>query len=51
MKTSEGVKFFGNKLAMAKALGLSRAAISQWGDNIPELRAFQIKVLMEKKRG
>jgi DNA-binding transcriptional regulator YdaS (Cro superfamily) len=31
--------------ALAKLLGISRAAISQWGATIPQARAWQLKAL------
>lgn len=35
MKTQDAVTHFGSKTAVAAALGVSRAAITQWGDQIP----------------
>lgn len=31
--------------ALAKKLGLSRQAVSQWGGTVPVLREYQIKAL------
>lgn len=45
MKTKDAISHFGNKLKLAKALNVSKSAISQWGDDVPELRAFQIERL------
>ena len=49
MQKNEVLEFFGNANKAAKALGISRAAISQWGDEVPELRAFQIQQLTKGK--
>lgn len=45
MTTSNAVKYFGSKAAIARALGINKAAVSQWGETIPEGRAYQIEVL------
>jgi transcriptional repressor of cell division inhibition gene dicB len=45
MKTKQAISYFGNKLKLAKALNVSKSAISQWGDDVPELRAYQIERL------
>lgn len=49
MKTKDAISHFGNKLKLAKALSVSKSAISQWGDDVPELRAFQIERLTAGK--
>jgi len=47
MKKSDAIKYFGNPTALAKALGITVQAISQWGDDVPTFhnRHFQIEVL------
>ena len=45
MKTNYAVEYFGSKVALARALGIHKAAVSQWGDTIPQGRAYQIEVL------
>lgn len=46
----EIIEWFGSKSAMAKALGVSRAAVSQWiAEGIPAARAIQIEALTEGK--
>lgn len=47
MKTKDAVAHFGNKNAVATALGISRAAVTQWGDHIPLTSA----VLLERITG
>ena len=32
-------------MALAEILGVSQSAVSQWGEDIPVLRVFQLKVL------
>lgn len=45
MKTELAVEHFGSKAAIADALGIKKSAVSQWGDTIPQGRAYQIEVL------
>lgn len=45
MKTDHAVKYFGSKVAIARALGIHKGAVSQWGENVPQGRAYQIEVL------
>lgn len=46
MKTKEAVEIFGSFRALADALGISTQAVYLWGENVPELRTYQIKVIM-----
>jgi DNA-binding transcriptional regulator YdaS (Cro superfamily) len=46
MKTQDAISLFGSIKALAKALGITQPAIYQWGDNVPELRAFQIREIV-----
>jgi DNA-binding transcriptional regulator YdaS (Cro superfamily) len=46
MKTAEAISLFGKKAELARALGISRAAVSGWGDEVPPLRAYQIRALV-----
>ncbi|NBA95531.1 Cro/CI family transcriptional regulator [Pseudomonas sp. R5(2019)] len=45
MKTKDAAEFFGSKRKLAEALGVSPSAITMWGDDVPEVRQFQIQVL------
>ncbi|QXC35200.1 Cro/Cl family transcriptional regulator [Aeromonas sp. FDAARGOS 1407] len=45
MKTDDVIAHFGGITPLAKALGVKTQAISQWGENIPKLRAYQIEVV------
>jgi DNA-binding transcriptional regulator YdaS (Cro superfamily) len=42
MKTITAVRYFGSKAALARVLGISRQAVTDWGEDVPELRAFQL---------
>lgn len=45
MRLCDAVAHFGSRAALAKALGVTKGAISQWGSKVPELRAYQIQTL------
>lgn len=45
MKTKSAVEYFGTKTAIADALGIKKSAVSQWGQTVPQGRAYQIEVL------
>lgn len=49
MKKTDAVEHFGNQTKLAKALAISPSSVSQWGDDVPELRAFQIERLTDGK--
>lgn len=50
MKTKDAVDFFGgSKTELANALGVDRSAITLWGDEVPQLRQYQIEVLTNGK--
>lgn len=50
MKTSDAIQFYGGtKMALSKALGVSPSAITQWGEDIPLLRQYQIERLTKGK--
>jgi DNA-binding transcriptional regulator YdaS (Cro superfamily) len=46
MKTEEAVRLAGTAAELARLLGISRAAVSKWGDEVPPLRAYQIRELI-----
>ena len=50
MKTSEAIELFGGVAALAKALDISTAAIYQWGEDVPPLRAYQIREIAERQK-
>lgn len=43
MKKVTAINYFGSAAKLAKALGISKSAVSLWGDQIPELRAYQLE--------
>lgn len=59
MKTVEAARHFAEDeadrrgmSAMARSLGISRAAVYKWGKFVPELRTYQINaVLAERGKG
>ena len=48
MKTSDAIALFGSVKNLAAALGLSVQAVYAWGDEVPPLRAYQIRDLLHK---
>ena len=48
MKTQKAVALFGSANRLAKMLGITRQAISQWGEDVPLLRQYQIDEIMER---
>ncbi len=49
MNKAEAIKHFGSSTELAKALGVSKATISQWGESPPIGRQFQIQVITKAK--
>jgi DNA-binding transcriptional regulator YdaS (Cro superfamily) len=49
MKTLDAVERYGSKKALAKKLGITPQAISQWGDDMPELQALKLEKLEREK--
>lgn len=49
MTTEEVIKHYGSKAAVARALGLEKSAISQWGDEPPHLRQCELQILTKGK--
>jgi len=45
MKTSYAIDLFGSIKNLAAALGITIHAIYQWGDEVPELRVYQLRDL------
>lgn len=43
MTKQEVIEHFGSASELARKLGISRSAVSLWGDYIPESRAYQIE--------
>ncbi len=45
MRTAEAIRHFGSAAKLARALGITRQSIHDWGKRVPQGRAFQIEVL------
>lgn len=43
MKKEIVIKFFGGVEKTAEKLGINKSAVSQWGEEIPQLRAYEIE--------
>jgi DNA-binding transcriptional regulator YdaS (Cro superfamily) len=43
MRKIDVVRHFGNSTKLAKALGITKGSVSQWKDEIPKLRAYEIE--------
>ena len=50
MTKQEAIEHFGGKaINLANALGIKPSSVTQWGDEIPEVRQYQIEVLTDGK--
>ena len=45
MKKSDAISHFGSSSELAKKLGISKQSVSQWGDEVPRGRAFELEHL------
>jgi DNA-binding transcriptional regulator YdaS (Cro superfamily) len=45
MTKDQAIQKAGTAMALAKLLGITRQAISQWGEQLPVARYWQLKVL------
>lgn len=45
MKTAKAIEHAGSPKALADLLGITQSAISQWGEDVPEARVWQLRVL------
>ncbi len=45
MRTSDAIIYYGSAAKLADALSISGAAVSQWAEEVPELRALQLEKL------
>jgi DNA-binding transcriptional regulator YdaS (Cro superfamily) len=48
MDKKQAIEKAGSAMALAKLLGITRQAISQWGDDVPAARLWQLKALRPK---
>ena len=49
MKKSKAISYFGSSSKLARKLGISKQSISQWGDDVPQRRAYEIEKLTNGK--
>ena len=49
MLKSEVLKFYGSAAAVARLIGISRSAVSQWGHLVPVRRAYELERLTNGK--
>lgn len=49
MKTLTALKLFGSQADLARKLGISRAAVNAWGDEVPPLRQLQLQAVTNGK--
>lgn len=47
MKKQDAIKHFGGSGKLASALGILPCAVSQWGETVPQLRAFELERITE----
>lgn len=45
MKTQHAIELAGSAAALAKLLGITPSAISQWGCDVPQPRVWQLQVM------
>jgi DNA-binding transcriptional regulator YdaS (Cro superfamily) len=45
MRKDDLIQHFGTSIAVAKALGVTKSAVSQWGDIVPEGVAYKAQVV------
>lgn len=45
MTTEQAIAFFGSAANVARALGISRAAVAKWGAVVPEGSAYKMQVI------
>jgi hypothetical protein len=43
MKSSDAISLAGGVVALADILGITHGAVSQWGDEIPRLREYELR--------
>jgi len=48
MKTQTAIALAGSATALAELLGITPSAISQWGEDVPQARLWQLRVIRPK---
>jgi hypothetical protein len=49
MKRQTAIDYFGSIPALACALGITYEAVRQWGEEVPELRQYQLEKITNGK--
>lgn len=49
MRTDEAVEFFGDKITLAKAIGITPQSVSGWGDLVPTSRVKSVRLAMKER--
>lgn len=49
MLKSDAIAHFGSGSAVARALGIGKAFVSKWGDEVPQRYAYEIERLTQGK--
>lgn len=50
MKKEEALRLFGSASNLARVLGITRQAVSRWADDVPLLRAYQIRDVLAARK-
>jgi len=45
MKKQQAIELAGNAASLARLLGITPSAITQWGDDVPKERVWQMRLL------
>jgi transcriptional repressor of cell division inhibition gene dicB len=45
MEKTQAIRLAGSQSELAKLLGISQPAVSRWGDRVPKMRVWQLRVL------
>lgn len=45
MRKSDAIEHFGSATALAEALKISKGAVSQWGETVPEGSAYKLQFI------
>ena len=48
MEKTKAIRLAGSQTKLAEILGISQAAIAQWGNDVPLMRIYQLKSLKPK---
>jgi len=49
MRTDEAIEFFGSASNLAKAIGITPGAVTQWPDLVPKSRRASVRMAMRER--